>query len=85
MNTRLLKGLTVQQKKELRQEVASSLFIPSIRKILQEELEQVNKDMLSIDNYDSANWQYLMSDYLSQQRTIRKIIDLLPSKEETNE
>lgn len=82
MNTRLLKNLSSIDKKALKQEVDYSLFIPILYSILKEELNKSIEDMGKNSNYESPNFNLVMVDALTTQRTLRKIIDLLPKKEE---
>ena len=83
MNTKLIKNLSDTDKKALKQEIEYSLFIPILYSILKEELENSMEDMSKIDNYSSPNFNLVMVDALATQRTLRKILDLLPKKEET--
>jgi len=82
MNTRLLKNLSSIDKKAFKQEIDYSLFIPIFTSILKEELNKSIEGMSKNSNYESPNFNLVMVDALTTQRTLRKIIDLLPKKEE---
>lgn len=73
---------TAQEKQERKAQVRSTKPILDIlKKMLEKDLDSSKKKMESTDNFNSPNWEYLMADYLAEQRTLRKVIDLLPKGE----
>lgn len=75
-------GLDEDQKKELRADfISAQVLRKRLTKILNDKIETKRTMMRNDDNYEKANWNYLMADSLGYERALQEIISLISSDE----
>ena len=77
MKTKLTKGLTEDEAKEVRADfISASRYRKQLVRVLNEEIDSLSKDMLKDEHYKSPNWNLIQVDRLAQQKALKKIISL---------
>lgn len=75
-------GLDEDQKKELRADfISAQLLRKRLIKMLEDKIDTKRTMMRNDDNYDKANWNYLMADSLGYERALHEVISLITSDE----
>lgn len=75
-------GLDEDQKKELRADfISAHLLRKRLTKLLNDKIETKRTMMRNDENYEKANWNYLMADSLGYERAMNEIINLITSDE----
>lgn len=75
-------GLDEDQKKELRADfISAQVLRKRLTKMLNDKIETKRTMMRNDDNYEKANWNYLMADSLGYERALQEIISLISSDE----
>lgn len=78
MKTVLTKGLTTEQKEEIKRDfLASTLLRERLQAIIKEKGELAHKASITKDNYLSPNWAYLQADSVGYQRALEEVFSLL--------
>ena len=71
----------IEDKDKFKERLKSARYVFEILKeILEEDIESSTKVMRKEVNYETPNWELRMADKLSEQRTLQKVIDLLPKE-----
>lgn len=71
-------GLEEQRTKDIRGDFKSSLIVRKrLKEILEGKIETSLVSMMNKNNYDTANWSYLMADNVGYARAMREIINLI--------
>lgn len=71
-------GLDEQRIKDIRGDFKSSLLVRKrLKEILEGKIETSLVSMMNKNNYDTANWSYLMADNVGYARAMREIINLI--------
>jgi hypothetical protein len=71
-------GLEEQKTKDVRGDFKSSLIIRKrLKEILEGRIETSLIAMTNKNNYDIANWPYLMADNVGYARAMREVINLI--------
>jgi hypothetical protein len=71
-------GLEEQRTKDVRGDFKSSLIIRKrLKEILEGRIETSLIAMTNKNNYDVANWPYLMADSVGYARAMREVINLI--------
>jgi len=73
---------TKKEKDEFKKRVAySSDVLDRLRAILEKDLAASIKEAAKEENYSLPSWSCYQADKLGEQRTLRKVIDILPKQE----
>ena len=71
-------GLEEQRVKDIRGDFKSSLLVRKrLKEILEGRIETSLIAMTNKNNYDIANWSYLMADNVGYARAMREVINLI--------
>ena len=83
MNLKWFKHLKSKQEKERFKQLALSQreVFDVLRDILEEELRASQKDSYNRDHYFMPAWSEYQADKKGEQRTLQKVIDLLPKED----
>lgn len=75
-------GLDEDQKKDLRADFISAQRLRKrLIELLNDKIDTKRVAMRNNDNYDKANWEYLMADSLGYERALTEVISLLTAEE----
>jgi len=74
--TKGLKGGAVKKEKDSLKASRESFI--KLKVLLESDYEASLKEMRKQEHYDKANWSMYVADKMSEQRTLKKVIDLLP-------
>lgn len=78
MKTAITKGLTGQEKEEMKSSFLSSAALRQrVILLLHEKISTAQKESISKDAYNSPNWPYIQADACGYQRAMQEIISLL--------
>lgn len=81
MKTTWLKGLSDDQKMEMRKDFLSSLRLRQrLVEICNDKIDTSNSSMRSKDAYGIPNWAYLQADAIGYERALNEIISLIEQK-----
>ena len=70
-----------EDKNKFKDSLKSARYVIEVLKeILEEDIETSTKTMRKEVNYETPNWELRMADKLSEQRTLQRVIDLLPKE-----
>jgi len=79
MNIKWFKNKNKEEKEKFKRLALSQLeLFQTLREILEEDLAASLKDAAKKDHYSLSAWPEFQADKLGEQRTYRKVIDLLP-------
>jgi hypothetical protein len=82
MNIKWFKNKSRDEKERFKKLALSQLEVfETLRDILEEELAASLKDAARKDHYVLSAWSEYQADKLGEQRTYRKVIDLLPKED----
>lgn len=78
MNLKITKGLEEQRKKEIKEAfIASHTIRERLRQVVQEELDELIKEMARTQNFEKPAWAEYQAYHLGEQEALRKMIKLL--------
>lgn len=72
------KGLTEDEKREFKLQVSSAQpVLKKLIKTFEEDLQQSRKRQLNTNNYENPSWPYQQADFVGEQRTYTKAVELI--------
>ena len=78
MKTCITQGKKGIEKEELKAEwVASTKLRERLVEILTARVEENRKQQCDMDDFNCVNWQYKQAAYISKEKTLQEVIDLL--------
>lgn len=78
MRTVLNRGLDERQKEELKAEWGTSVLLrQQLVKALEGKIEENRKAQCDMDDFNCPNWQFKQAAYISKEKTLQELIDLL--------
>lgn len=78
MKTRILKGLSEEDKSELKaQHLGCARLRKHLIKLLDEDIDALRADMRNEEHYQSPNWPLIQADRIAQEKAIKKVMSLL--------
>jgi len=78
MKTVWLKGLTLDQKTEMKKEYAASSHLrAALTSILNDKLSTINTSLRSKTNYENPAWAFQQADGIGYERAIYEVIALI--------
>lgn len=82
MKTVWIKGLDPDQTKDIRADfISAQLLRKRLTEILEEKINSKRTLIRNSENYEKANWPYLVSDSIGYERALAEVISLLENKE----
>lgn len=78
MKSVLSRGLDNRQKEELKAEWGTSVLLrQQLVKALEGKIEENRKKQCDMDDFNCPNWQFKQAAYISKEKTLQELIDLL--------
>lgn len=78
MRTVLNRGLDERQKEELKAEWGTSVLLrQQLVKALEGKIEENRKAQCDMDDFNCPNWHFKQAAYISKEKTLQELIDLL--------
>jgi hypothetical protein len=78
LKARWTNGLSTEDSKKFKADLlAAELVLKRLSEMLKDDLDTSLKKAASADSYTSPAWSEKMADALGEQRTLRKVIDLI--------